>query len=69
MRERIVMPSSEGIRVAVRVRPFLPQEKGSASCVEVDVPSNQISIGRPPPKEDGPGEGKPGGGGFSEQVW
>ena len=52
------MPSSEGIRVAVRVRPFLPQEKGSASCVEVDVPSNQISIGRPPPKEDGPGEGK-----------
>lgn len=38
--------SSEGIRVAVRVRPFLPHESGSSSCVDVDGPSNQISIGR-----------------------
>mmetsp|Transcript_22637 Transcript_22637/g.46949 ORF Transcript_22637/g.46949 Transcript_22637/m.46949 type:complete len:926 (+) Transcript_22637:129-2906(+) len=40
-------PSSsvEGIRVAVRVRPFLPQELGSSSCVDVNGPANQISIG------------------------
>ena len=36
----------EGIRVAVRVRPFLPHEAGSSSCVEVNGDTNQISIGR-----------------------
>lgn len=37
---------TEGIKVAVRVRPFLPHEAGSSSCVEVDGDANQISIGR-----------------------
>ena len=37
---------TEGIRVAVRVRPFLPHEAGSSSCVEVNGDANQISIGR-----------------------
>ena len=37
---------TEGIRVAVRVRPFLPHEAGSSSCVEVNGDTNQISIGR-----------------------
>jgi hypothetical protein len=37
---------TEGIRVAVRVRPFLPHEAGSSSCVEVNGDINQISIGR-----------------------
>lgn len=37
---------TEGIRVAVRVRPFLPHEAGSSSCVQVNGDANQISIGR-----------------------
>ena len=37
---------TEGIKVAVRVRPFLPHEAGSSSCVEVDGDANQVSFGR-----------------------
>eukprot|EP00566_Odontella_aurita_P025755 CAMPEP_0113589910 /NCGR_PEP_ID=MMETSP0015_2-20120614/36358_1 /TAXON_ID=2838 /ORGANISM="Odontella" /LENGTH=119 /DNA_ID=CAMNT_0000495997 /DNA_START=565 /DNA_END=921 /DNA_ORIENTATION=+ /assembly_acc=CAM_ASM_000160 len=36
----------DGIRVAVRLRPFLPHEAGTASCVHVNTQGNQISIGR-----------------------